>query len=151
MPKSEPDKSEPDTFALVQFVPSKLVFAKFKLLRSRYLKSPVSNASSTAGSTLSEEAVHPDRIDRTTTIAITDLPNSILTRPAICALNMFIERILMKTYYLNHELCQHSLECAFTGEIVEKGIPHTTLSSNGKPLLVKYDLEKIKKGLKEMI
>ena len=39
------------------------------------------------------------------------------------------------------------LECAFTGEIVEKGIPHT-LSSNGKPLLVKYDLEKIKKEVK---
>jgi|TARA_B100001559_G_scaffold114089_2_gene95817 threonine synthase len=38
------------------------------------------------------------------------------------------------------------LECAFTGEIAEKGIPHT-LSSNGKPLLVKYDLEKIKKEI----
>ena len=35
------------------------------------------------------------------------------------------------------------LECALTGEVVEKGIPHT-LSPVGKPLLVKYDLKRIK-------
>ena len=38
------------------------------------------------------------------------------------------------------------LECAFTGEIVEKGIPHT-LSPAGKPLLVKYDLKRMKKEI----
>ena len=31
------------------------------------------------------------------------------------------------------------LECAYTGEIIEKGVPHT-LSSAGKPILVRYDL-----------
>jgi threonine synthase len=36
------------------------------------------------------------------------------------------------------------LECAYTGEIVKKGISHT-LSSAGKPLLVRYDLAKLKK------
>lgn len=31
------------------------------------------------------------------------------------------------------------LECAYTGEIIEKSVPHT-LSSAGKPILVRYDL-----------
>ncbi|MEC8939194.1 MAG: threonine synthase, partial [Candidatus Thermoplasmatota archaeon] len=34
------------------------------------------------------------------------------------------------------------LECAYTGEILEKGKPHT-LSPSGMPLLVRYDLKRL--------
>ena len=44
----------------------------------------------------------------------------------------------MSRDYVSH------LECSYTGEIIEKGTPHT-LSSVGKPILVKYDLDSIRK------
>ena len=43
----------------------------------------------------------------------------------------------MSNDYVTH------LECAYTGEVFEKGKVHT-LSSVGKPLLVRYDLSRIR-------
>ena len=41
------------------------------------------------------------------------------------------------------------LECAFTGEEVENNVPQT-LSPTGKPILVKYDLESIRKNISRL-
>ena len=56
-----------------------------------------------------------------------------------------------KSLYAKSKSCVTHLECAMNGERYEAGIPHG-LSKIGKPIIVKYDLEKLAKSVtKEQI
>ncbi len=51
-----------------------------------------------------------------------------------------------KSLYAKSKSCVTHLECAMNGERYEAGVPHG-LSKTGKPIIVKYDLEKLAKSV----